>query len=465
MITFIIICNYFFFFYLIIYATILLITNIYGSITMYNYRRKEMLHNQLEEDFYLPISIIVPAFNENECLIQTVKNLLKLDYRRFEIVVVDDGSTDNTKSLMIDTFKMQRFYGMPIRYQVPCKQIREYYSSRVNGIQIIMISKVNGGCKADASNAGINVASYPYFVDMDADEVLQRDALRYVARAFAENSEVIGVGGNIKISNNVKFKDATPVEANLSSNPIANMQVLEYGRAFIGSRIFYNNTNSNMIISGGFGAFKKSVVIKVGGYDVYNKGEDMELTMKLHKYYRMNKIPYKMVYVPDAVCWTQAPDSMKDFKKQRQRWYVGLIQNYYKYRSMMFNPKYGYLGMATMPFNFFYELLCPEFIILGWFLIVASLILKIINLRLFIIALSSYILFGIMLTLTMYIDKSFMKNDYYSYLDVIRAIFIAFLDAAFFRPHLFLMEFAVLFKYSKVAKGWHSPKRIQIRTD
>ena len=285
----------------------LLITNIYGAVAMYNYRRKEMLHNQLEEDFYLPFSIIVPAYNENIYLIQTVNNLLKQDYKRYEIVVVDDGSTDNTKQLMIDTFKMKRSYGMPIRYQVPCKQIKEYYSARVNGIQIIMITKVNGGCKADASNAGINVASYPYIVDMDADEVLQRDALRYVARAFAENSQVIGVGGNIKISNNVKFKDAIPVEATLSSNPIANMQVLEYGRAFIGSRIFYNNTNSNMIISGGFGAFKKSALVKVGGYDVYNKGEDMELTMKLHQFYRKNNIPYRMVYVPDAVpfVWLQ----------------------------------------------------------------------------------------------------------------------------------------------------------------
>ena len=140
------------------------------------------------------VSIIIPAYNIEAYIGQCIESVLSQSYKNIEVIIVDDGSKDNTKQLMIDTFKMKRSYGMPIRYQVPCKQIKEYYSARVNGIQIIMITKVNGGCKADASNAGINVASYPYIVDMDADEVLQRDALRYVARAFAENSQVIGVG-------------------------------------------------------------------------------------------------------------------------------------------------------------------------------------------------------------------------------------------------------------------------------
>lgn len=457
--------NWFFLFYLLIYATILLISNLAGNVRMIRYRRKEQLQNILNHAFYSPVSIIVPAFNESLTILTTVGNLLKLDYHQYEIIVVNDGSTDDTKEKMIRAFGLKRDSYRPVRYTVPCHPIKEIYSGQAAGIPIILISKENGKCKADASNAGINVMNYPYFVNMDADEILQKDALQYAFRAILEDDNVIGVGGNIKISNGVQFRDAMPVSARLGKNLVADMQVMEYGRSFIGSRIFYNRFNANLIISGGFGVFKKSAVEKVGGFSTDSMGEDMELTMKLHSYCRRNKIRYQMKYVPDAVCWTQAPFNMKSLRKQRERWHLGLMQTIWKYRRMILNPRYGAIGLFALPYAIIYELFCPFFIVLGWFVIIASTLLRIMNVRYFLFVLLLYISFGVLLTMISFGSKIFMKTDFTSSGDMVKAIGLALLDAFFFRTYLFAIEFLVFFKFRKLKKGWVSPERTVFKAD
>lgn len=455
--------NTFFLVYLVVYVGYLFVSNLYGSVKIYQCRKLERLHNQLEHDFYFPISIIVSAYNENITLLQTIENLTKLDYKIYEIVVVDDGSTDNTKQLVIDTYHLEYDADKPIRYQIPCRPIREVYHGKAGNIPLILISKENGKCKADATNAGINVSSYPYVVSMDADEVLQKDALQYVGKAFIKNDNVIAVAGNIKASNDTVFENALPVFTKLGRNRVVNMQVLEYGRAFVGSRIFRNVTNSNLIISGGFGAFQKSAVIEVGGYDTKSMGEDMEITMKLHSHFKKKKEPYYIEYVPDSVCWTQVPNSMADLKKQRERWHCGLMQNIWKYRNMILNPRYGAIGLFTIPFFIFYELLCPIFILLGWLSIVLSCWLKVINIQFAILVFGAYILLGTVMTVTAYLDKMYMKNDGYSFKDILLAIEGSLLDAVFFRPFLFVIEFFGYFKYKKIQGRWVSPKRVAMQ--
>ncbi len=455
--------NVFFMLYLLTYSTYLLISNLFGSFMMYRSRRLEQLHNELDDDYYYPMSIIVPAYNENVTAIQTIRNLCNLDYRQFEIIVVDDGSTDHTKQLVIDTFDLKLDQDRPIRYQVPCKPIREVWTGKAGNVPIILISKENGKCKADASNAAINVMTYPYFVCMDADEVLQKDALTYAARAILAKDDVIAVGGNVKISNSVVFRDAMPVSARLGRNLISDMQILEYSRAFVGSRIFRNLTNTNLIISGGFGVFKKDAVVAVGGYDTSSMGEDMELTMKLHRHYRRNKLPYHMEYEPDSVCWTQAPATIRDLKRQRERWHCGLMQNMWKYRGMLLNPHYGLLGLFTMPFMVLYELLCSFFIFYGWFIIISSLAMGIINMPYVLMVMGAYFLMGVVMTVTVFVDKMNMKNDYFSFLDIVKAFGISLLDSIFFRPWLFVVEFLAFFKYKKTQGNWVSPARVQVQ--
>ncbi len=455
-------CNYFFAGYLVIYATYLLISNVYGSIKMYRYRRLEQLHNVLEHEFYYPISIIIPAYNEGETAVQNVKNLLKLDYRLFEIVLVDDGSKDNTKQLLIDTFSLVQEENRPIRYSVPCKPINEVYSNNYNNIKITLVSKENGGCKADAANAGINVASYPYFVNMDADEILQKDALKYACRYILEDDNVIGVGGNLKISNDVTFSDAMPVSVKLGKNLIVNMQVLEYGRGFVGAKIFQNELNVNLIISGGYGIFNKAAVIEVGGYDTKSMGEDMELTLRLHQYFRKNKKKYAMKYVPDSVCWTQGAERLGDLRRQRERWHCGLSQTIIKYKNMILNPRYGLIGMFMLPYTIMYELLSPVFMLLGWVVIFWCIFDRTINVPFAIYLYVVYIFFGIILTTVSFLDKAYSNGDTFSVTDVLKCLFVGLIEALFFRPYLAVINFLSFFKFKSIASKWDSPARVKV---
>lgn len=457
-------CNYFFAIYLMVYCTYLIISNIYGSIKMFRYRRLEKLQNVLEHSFYYPVSIIVPAYNEEITILQTIDNLLKLDYSLYEIIIVDDGSKDNTKNQVIEGCNLKKEANRPIKYAVPCKPIHEIYTGKKGNIKITLISKENGGCKADAANAGINVAEYPYIVNMDADEILQKDSLKYACRALLESDNVIGVGGSIKISNNQVFEDATPVKGNFGKNLLVNMQILEYGRGFIGARIFQNKWNMNLIISGGFGLFDKAALIEVGGYDVKSMGEDMDITLRLHHHYRKHKKKYCMKYVPDSVCWTQGVETMKDLKAQRQRWHCGLMQCILKYRNMILNPRYGLVGMFMLPFVIMYELLNSVFMLIGWLVIGWTIIDKTINVPFVIYLYLIYFLFGIILTVVTFLDKAYMKNDTFSFLDVLICIGCSIIEAFVMRPYLAIISFFALFKMRKLSQKWKSPTRIKVQS-
>lgn len=457
--------SYFFLAYLIVYSTYILICAVAGSFSMFRYKRMDNLHNVLEHDFYYPMSIIVPAYNESVSIVQTINSLLNLDYKLYEIVVVDDGSIDNTKQLVVDAFHMRLEENRPIRYELSCKPIREIYTAKIDDITIILISKENGGCKADAVNAGINISNYPYIVNMDGDEILQKDALKMVSRAILEDDNVLGVGGNIKMSNYVEFQNSMPVKTDIGKNLIVDMQVIEYGRAFVGTRIFQNESNMNLIISGGFGVFRKSAVIEVGGFDPKSMGEDMDITVRLHEYYRKNKKPYSMKYVPNSVCWTQGPATLSDLKKQRQRWYCGLVQTIAKYRHMIFNPRYGIVGMFMFPYVIWYELLNPFIMLLGWFVIGWTFFDQSINFPYVAYIYIIYFVFGILISLVPFWDKIYMDNDSISPKKMMIALYVAIVDCLFFRIYLSFISFLALFKMKTLRKKWESPKRVVVKSE
>lgn len=463
--TFIHYSEYFFLGYLLVYSTYILICSVFGSFSMFKFKRMDNLHNILVHEFYYPMSIIVPAYNESISVVQTIQNLLCLDYKLYEIVIVDDGSTDDTKQLVIDTFHMKLDENRPIHYAVPCKEIKEVYVAEYEGVPMILVSKENGRSKADATNAGINVASYPYIVNMDADEILQKDALKIVSRAILEDDNVVAVGGNIKMSNYVTFQDAMPVETALGKNLIVDMQVVEYGRAFVATRIFQNVMNMNLIVSGGYGVFKKSVLIEVGGFDSKSMGEDMDVTVRIHEYHRKNHKPYSMKYVPNSVCWTQGPNSLKDLYKQRQRWYCGLLQVIAKSKHMIFNPKYGVVGMFMLPYNIMYELLNPIIMTLGWFVIAWSFFNHTLNVPYAITVFLIYFLFGIILSLVQFWDKIYMENDSVNLKKMIIAFYTTIIDLLFFRQFISIISIQALFKMKKLSKKWESPKRVVVNSE
>ena len=315
----------FFVLYLIGYSTFLFLSVTVGSSILYRRKREAHYQNQLMVDCYVPISIIMPAHNENVTVESSVRSLLTLDYSLYEIVVVDDGSTDDTAQVVIDAFGL-RAIDRPIRLQIPCEPQQGVWVGRVQGVPITLITKENGG-KADALNMGINAAQYPYFICIDADSVLQYDSLREIVAPVIEHENVVAVGGLVRLSNGIKIKDGRLTHYSLPKKIIPAMQVLEYDRSFLSARILFDQFNGNLIISGAFGMFRKDYVVACGGYDRDTVGEDMELVTKLHVFCRTNGEDYLIKYAPDAICWSQAPDNLRDLVKQRRRWHTGLFES------------------------------------------------------------------------------------------------------------------------------------------
>lgn len=446
----------FFVLYLTGYSTFLFASVLVGSSQLFTDIKKRQLHNAIHHDFYVPISIIVPAYNEEVTIAQTVRSLLNLDYRTYEIIVVNDGSKDNTANLVIDTFKLHQVQ-RPVRRQVPCKNpVSIYEGVGPNRVPITLITKENGG-KADSINMGINAAKFPYFVCMDADSILQRDSLTKIATPVLENQNVIAVGSMIRISNDSVFKDGQLVQLRLPKKMIPAFQVLEYERSFLASRILLDKFNANLIISGAFGLFRKDAVINVGGYQVGSMGEDMELIVKLHSYYRSNQLPYSIKYAYDAVCWTQAPERLRDLIKQRKRWHIGLLQSMAKHVNMFTFGSYIYYLL--------YELLSPVIELVGLFVTILAYCFGLLNLKYMLILFLVYALFGSMLTIISFLARNFLSDIRVRKRDVIKAFLLCIPENILIRFVLAWTRLVSILFYRGKKTKWGSIKRYAIDYD
>ncbi|MDV2683294.1 glycosyltransferase [Alkalihalophilus lindianensis] len=302
-----------------------------------------------------PISILVPAYNEEAGVVNSVRSLLSMNYPEYEVIVINDGSKDQTLELLIEAFQMQQV-DLVSRKQLSTKKIKAIYRSRLFH-NIYVVDKENGG-KADALNAGINVSRYPYICSLDGDSVLENDALLKVMKPIIDSNEtVIATGGSVRIANGSEVERGQVVQVNLPTNPLAIMQVIEYLRAFLMGRIGLSKYNLLLIISGAFGVFNKSWVIKAGGYKVGTVGEDMELVVRLHRQIKKEKVNRTIKYIPDPVCWTEAPESLAVLRSQRTRWQRGLFETIRLHWRMLFNPTYKQVGLISMPYFLLIELL------------------------------------------------------------------------------------------------------------
>ena len=255
--------NDFFLYYIVIYGSVLFLSAIFGALIFYAALRKKKYKNEIERQFYLPVSIIVPAYNEEVTIISTIDSLLNLDYKLYEIIVVDDGSQDDTLKTVIEHYKMNKVKKV-IRKKINTSKVNAYYEKR-GKVNLTLIAKENGG-KADALNAGINASNSPYFLTIDADSILQKNSLTELIKPILEDSSTIAAGGVIKLSNGLTFKDGEIVEYKLPKKYLEMIQTLEYDRTFLAGRTVFDAFNGNLIISGAFGLFKKQIVIEAGGY-------------------------------------------------------------------------------------------------------------------------------------------------------------------------------------------------------
>ncbi|GGD09124.1 glycosyltransferase [Pontibacillus chungwhensis BH030062] len=312
-----------------------------------------------------PISILVPAFNEELTIIENVRSLLALHYPKHEVIVVNDGSSDDTVGVLIKEFELQYYKPTSIKDVIKTAKVRGlYYNPDYPNLYVV--DKENGG-KADSLNAGINLSSYPLISSIDADSLLEEDALIRIARMYMEKpEEYVAIGGNVRIANGCKIENGVVKNVKLPKKLLPMWQLVEYMKAFLGGRIGWSSVNGLIIVSGAFGVFRKDYVVEVGGYRGGYPGEDMNIIIKLHRHMLENNLPYKVAFCPDAVCWTQAPDTFKILGSQRKRWGRGNLKNMIEEGRFMFmRPKYKIMGWLTIPYNIIFETLSPYFRITG----------------------------------------------------------------------------------------------------
>ena len=357
--------------YLFFLNTVYLLTSIisFGALRKYARRLKSVnIEHLLNSAGAPPISLLVPSYNEEATCVESVRALLNLQYPDYEILVVNDGSTDGTLKQMIKAYQMEPMSRMPLT-NVPTARVRKVYRSE-KFHNLWLIDKVNGG-KADALNVGLNFSNAPLFCAIDADSLIERDALLRVVRPFLENAETIAAGGIIRIANGCSVDRGVVTDVRLPQSLWARFQVLEYLRAFLSGRMGWSVLGGTIIISGAFGVFRRSLVVSAGGYDHATVGEDMELIVRLHRYAREKKIKYDIAFVPDPVAWTECPENMRVLSNQRDRWQRGLIETLFKHRIMLFNPTYGRGGLMAYPYYFFFEMLGPIIEVLGYVSVIA----------------------------------------------------------------------------------------------
>jgi cellulose synthase/poly-beta-1,6-N-acetylglucosamine synthase-like glycosyltransferase len=433
-----------------------------GAVQLYSKERRLQVRNELKHDYYMPISVLVPAYNEEVTIVDSVQSLLDLDYKLYEIIVVDDGSKDNTSKEVIEAFNMRKVQ-RPVHRVIPCKPIKEIYETHVGHIKLTLIKKENGG-KGDALNTGINVSQYPYFICMDADSLLQRDSLEKIMQPILEDDKIVAVGGLIHVAQSIERMSGNIVGYHLPKNPIIAMQVVEYDRSFLASRILMDGYSGNLIISGAFGLFKKDIVVAAGGYDTHTLGEDMELVVKLHTFCTNNKIPYSIAYEPNACCWSQAPVGLKDVLKQRRRWYLGLLQCMYKYRAMFLNYNFGLTSIISYTYYLLFELLSPFIESFGILVTLFSLAVGLFNARFMIQFLLLYSLYGALLTMTAFFQRVYTQQMRINVKDVIRAVIMCLLENIFFRYVLSFGRMVAIVGYRKNKNNWGSLKRVKTAT-
>ena len=454
--------QYFFLVYaLVLYCSYLLI-GILSAFELNFYENKNRNYNYKSILGYknLPtISIIAPAYNEEKSIVQNIRSLLSLYYPKIEVIIVNDGSNDNSMKTIIESYELIKV-DMAFEYKVKSAPVRGIYKSlNTSYSNLIVIDKVNGG-KADSLNAGINVSRSELFLAIDVDCIIEQDAILRMVKPFLEEEgrkKVISSGGVIRVANSCEIKDGMIVKVNYPENIWAKFQVLEYFRAFTLGRMAWSKANGLIIISGAFGLFDRNIAVSVGGYDTSTVGEDLELVVRMRRYmYDINISDHKVAFIPDPLCWTEVPSSFKILSNQRNRWTRGAIDTIVKHRKMIFNPKYGRVGIISFPYWVFFEWLGPIIELTGFIYFLILAFCGKIDPVIFLLMLLFVFSFSLVFSSFALFYESFLFNKYKGYKFFIQAIFIAMAEMIIYHPLNVFFSLSGNYDYfvKKNKKGW-----------
>lgn len=398
------------------------------------------------------ISILSPAYNEEATIIEAVHALLRLHYPKFEVIVINDGSKDATLELLVSEFKLTR---MDYTYlpAIATKPVRDVYRSSSHP-RLTVVDKDNGG-KADSLNTGINVARHELFCAIDADSLLEEDALLKGVYPFVRwKGRVAVTSGIIRIANGCSVDRGRVVKVALPSKILPLFQIMEYIRIFLVGRFAWNALNSVLIVSGAFGIFKKALVLEAGGYLPTTVGEDMELVVRLHRLMREKKDVQRICFLPDPVCWTEAPENWKILWRQRDRWQRGLMETLWRHKRMLFNPRYGAIGLFSFPFTVLFEMLSPFVEMTGYVTILLSWMLGLLMPSTLVLFLIATFLFGLLMSVCGLLIEEVLFRKYGRLRDIILLTFMAFLENFGYRQINFIIRFKAVFSLFSKKKGW-----------
>jgi len=418
---------------------------------------------QFASPFYPGIGIIMPAYNESATIIESVQSMLSLNYPELEIIVVNDGSTDDTLQRLIDNFDLQTV-DADIPIDVPTEEVRAVYRS-TSYEELLIVDKENGG-KSDALNAGIWLTDMPLFCAVDSDTIIDRDALLQLVRPFLEQpASAVASGGVIRVANECTIEKGVVKSVELPKTGLPGLQVMEYLRAFYSGRLGLNRINGLILISGAFGLFRTEVVREIGGYRHDTITEDFDIVVRLHRYLIDEKREYTVDFIPEPVAWTEVPATRRVLGRQRRRWYRGMVETVVTNRAMLFNRKYGRVGTVIFPFFVAAEMFGPLIEGLGYIILPLAWYFDILNVQFFLIFFFLTTGFGVFLSWFGIFSEVWSFNRYDSPWQILRLLWYGILENFGYRQWKTIVAWQGLIEYLKGVDTWGAMERSGFKTE
>jgi poly-beta-1,6-N-acetyl-D-glucosamine synthase len=444
---------------------VLAFISLYASAAYIRKNRYTNYSSILSSPYAPSVSLIAPAYNESATIIENVRSLLSIHYNNFQVIIINDGSTDNSLELLQKVYELEKV-NFHIDEQLKTKAVKGVYRSKKAVYHnLLIVDKVNGG-KADALNVGLNIAQNKYVACIDVDCVLEQDALLKLVKPFMDEGKkkVIATGGVIRIANSCQIVDGKLVEINFPEKFLPKVQALEYIRAFLLGRMAWAKLDGLLIISGAFGMFDKKIAIAAGGYNHKTVGEDMELIVRMRRYMHDIKQAYSVAYIPDPLCWTEAPETYKILGRQRNRWTRGTIETLFLHRKMFLNPRYGSIGMLSYPFWVFFEWLAPIVEVIGIVYFVFLACLGMANWTFFLSLLFSVYCFAVMFSTMAILIEEFTFHRYRKKREILKLFQTALLEPIIFHPFVLFTAIRGNIDIIRGKKNWGVMTRVGFTT-
>jgi cellulose synthase/poly-beta-1,6-N-acetylglucosamine synthase-like glycosyltransferase len=414
-----------------------------------------------ESPLSLPISILAPAYNEQPTIVTSIRALLGCRYREFEVIVINDGSTDGTLAAVQEAFELVPVERVP-RANLHTKPVQAVYASPLDE-RVVVIDKDNGG-KADALNVGLRYAAYPLVCAIDADTLLDPGALARLAWEFQASPDTVAVGGIVRIVNGSRVQDGKVVDVSMPRRLIVDLQILEYLRAFLGGRVAWSRLGMLLIISGAFGLFRRDAVIDAGGYDTGTVGEDAELVLRLYRTRADQGQPCRVTFFPDPICWTEAPATLRVLTRQRDRWQRGLIEMLRKHHGMVGRRRYGLVGLVALPYFLIFEAFGPLLEVGGYVAFAVTLALGLGTAAYAALFLGLSLTYGLILSFVTVLMEERAFRRYPDWSDLLRLAGMAIIENLGYRQYLSLVRVRGWWTYLRGNTGWGEMTRAGFTT-